>query len=74
MFICFVILNLPTVLLMFFNKLASCPVPNINLHLSFYCGLPSFGFKQFIIDDALKKELALTNFANRLGPLVIIHY
>ena len=33
MVIRFVMLNLPTVLLMFFNKLASCPVPNINLHL-----------------------------------------
>ena len=31
--ICFVYLNLPIVLLMFFNKLASCSVPNINLLL-----------------------------------------
>ena len=30
--ICFVYVNLPTVLLMFFNRLASCPVPNINNH------------------------------------------
>ena len=34
MVICFVYENLPTVLLMFFNKLASCPVPNIDLHFS----------------------------------------
>ena len=34
---------------MFFNKLASCPVLNINLHLSFYCGRPSLGFKQFML-------------------------
>ena len=31
-----VILNLPTILLMSFNKLAGCPVPNINLYLSLY--------------------------------------
>ena len=47
--ICFVYVNLPTVLQMSFNKLASFPLPNINLHLSFYCGRPSFGFKQFML-------------------------
>ena len=36
MVICIVYINLPTVLLMFFDKLASGPVPNINLNLSFY--------------------------------------
>ena len=44
MAIFFVYVNLPTVFLMSFNKLASCPVPDINLHLSFYCGRPSFSF------------------------------
>ena len=33
MVICFVDVNLPTVFLMFFNKLASCPVTYINLNL-----------------------------------------
>ena len=32
--VCFVMLNLPTVLLMFLNKLVSCPVPNFNLQSS----------------------------------------
>ena len=31
MAICFVYVNLPTVLLMYFNNLASCLFPNINL-------------------------------------------
>ena len=44
MAICFVYVNLPTVLLMSFNKLSSCPVTNFNLLLSFYCGRPSFGY------------------------------
>ena len=34
--VCIVYVNLPTVLLMFIDKLASCPVPDIDLHLSFY--------------------------------------
>ena len=39
--------NIPTVLLMFFNKFASCSIPYFFLIFFFYCERPSFGFEQF---------------------------
>ena len=45
----FFAVNTPTVLLMFFNKFASCSIPFFNLFLFFNCGRPSFGFEQFRI-------------------------
>ena len=42
MVICFVHVNLPTVLLMFFNKLASCPV-------QFTFMLPHVGFRYVLV-------------------------
>ena len=55
MAICFVYVSLPTVWLLYFNNLTSCLVPNIILQLSFYCGWPSFGFKQFWMVELVMK-------------------
>ena len=42
----------------YFNNLASCLVPYINLQLSFYCGWPIFGFQQFgMVNEGIVNNL-----------------
>ena len=55
--------NILTVLLTFINKFASCSIPYFILLLYF-----------ILKEKKRKKELALTDFANLLGHLVIINY